>query len=67
MINEYAGPPTKTMVEKGSTLQDLEIQTFTKIIMGNSLDDFDKYVKDWKSLGGDAITQEVNDWYAGKK
>ncbi|MGG3308040.1 extracellular solute-binding protein [Paenibacillus lautus] len=61
--NEYYGLPTATQVEKGSQLDKLMQETFTKIVMGASLDEFDKFVQSWKSLGGDQITQEVNDWY----
>lgn len=66
VYNEFYGSPTETMTERGSTLKDLEATVFTKIIMGASLDEFDKFVSDWKSQGGDAITQEVNDWYANR-
>ncbi|WP_194542390.1 extracellular solute-binding protein [Paenibacillus sp. JZ16] len=61
--NEFYGLPTATQVEKGSQLDKLMQETFTKIVMGASLDEFDKFVQSWKSLGGDQITQEVNDWY----
>lgn len=60
--NEFFGAPTPTMVEKDSTLQKRELEMFTKIIMGDPIDSFDKYVEDWKKLGGDQITKEVNDW-----
>lgn len=63
--NEFFGSPTATTGEKGATLTTLLKETFTKIIMGAApIDDFDKFVEDWKKLGGDQITQEVNDWYA---
>ncbi len=63
--NEFYGSPTPTMGEKGSTLDTLLKETFTKIIMGAaSVDEFDKFVENWKKLGGDQITQEVNDWHA---
>ncbi|MGG3280993.1 hypothetical protein [Paenibacillus solani] len=42
-------------------------ETFTKIIRGAaSVDEFDQFVLNWKNLGGDQITQEVNEWYADK-
>jgi len=64
MNNEFFGAPTPTMVSKGSSLKKMELEVFTKIIMGSSpIDDFDKFVKDWNSVGGEAITKEVNDWY----
>ncbi|WP_309118523.1 extracellular solute-binding protein [Paenibacillus sp.] len=64
--NEFFGAPTPTMVDKDATLQKMELEVFTKIILGDPIDLFDKFVEDWKKLGGDAMTQEVNDWYASK-
>ncbi|MBP1991054.1 extracellular solute-binding protein [Paenibacillus eucommiae] len=59
-ITEYIGAPTPAMVEKGATLAKMELETFTKIIMGEaSIDSFDEFVVNWKKLGGDAITKEV--------
>jgi putative aldouronate transport system substrate-binding protein len=66
--NEFYGASTATMQEKGASLDKLTEETFTKIIMGASpVSDFDKYVINWKKLGGDAITKEVNDWYTKSK
>ncbi|MNG19963.1 hypothetical protein D3C84_1041790 [compost metagenome] len=67
MPSEFYGTPTQTMGDKLSTLQKSELEAFTKIIMGASIDSFDKFVSDWKSLGGDQITKEVNDWAKSKK
>lgn len=64
--NEFYGAPTKTAISKGATLGKLEQETFTKIIKGASLDEFDKFVTSWKKLGGDDLTQEVNEWYKSK-
>ncbi|MBE9916183.1 extracellular solute-binding protein [Paenibacillus donghaensis] len=64
--NEFYGLPTPTQVEKGPQLDKLMQESFTKIIMGAPLDEFDKFVSSWKSLGGDQITQEVNDWYSAQ-
>jgi len=66
LSNEFFGAPTSTMVEKDATLQKMELEVFSKIIMGDSIDNFDKFVSDWKKLGGDAITAEVNEWKAAK-
>ncbi|MCU6713032.1 extracellular solute-binding protein [Paenibacillus sp. J5C_2022] len=64
----YGGAPTDTMGEKRATLDKMETETFTKIIYGAlPLDQFDKFVEDWKKLGGDQITQEVNEWNASQK
>ncbi|CAM3419821.1 extracellular solute-binding protein [Marinicrinis lubricantis] len=65
--DQYVGLPTDLMVDNSSILSDLAATTFTKIIMGDSIDTFDAFVQDWKSLGGDDITAEVNEWYQSSK
>ncbi|NOU68873.1 extracellular solute-binding protein [Paenibacillus sp. LMG 31461] len=67
MVNAFYGPPTPTMIERGSTLRDLETVMLTKVIMGEPLDLFDKFVRDWKSQGGNQITTEVNAWKTSVK
>ncbi len=67
LTNLFYGSATATMVEKQATLDAMEEEIFTKIIMGESIDAFDKFVADWKKLGGDQITKEVNEWYAQAK
>ncbi|MCM3748162.1 extracellular solute-binding protein [Paenibacillus pasadenensis] len=64
VLDEYFGPPTATQVERGSSLDKMRDETFMKIIVGSApISDFDKYVEDWKKLGGNDITDEVNEWY----
>lgn len=67
MYNEYFGPATPTEVEKGSTLGKMMSETFSRIIMGAPIEEFDKFISDWKKLGGDEITKEINDWYKNNK
>ncbi|WP_409342528.1 extracellular solute-binding protein [Paenibacillus sp. MBLB4367] len=68
LVDEYSGPSTPTMTAKKSTLDKMKQEVFTKIIMGQAdIGEFDKFVADWKKLGGDDITTEVNDWYKAKK
>jgi hypothetical protein len=68
IINKFVGAPTKTMVDKNAYLTKLQGEYFAKIIMGNEpVDAFDKFVEEWKKAGGDQITKEVNEWYAGIK
>jgi len=62
--NEYFGAPTPGMTEKKAILDKLVLETFTKIILGSPIDDFDKFTADWNKLGGEQITREVNEWYA---
>lgn len=62
MINQFSAPPTATMATKKATLDKLELETFTKIIYGEApVDEFDRFVENWKKLGGDRITTEVNE------
>ena len=62
LYNKFYGPPTPTMSTKLSTLQKQEDELFVKIIMGETpVDDFDKWAEQWKSLGGEDITKEVNE------
>ncbi|WP_018756827.1 extracellular solute-binding protein [Paenibacillus terrigena] len=64
----YGGAPTDTMGEKKATLDKMENEIFTKIVYGAaSIDQFDKFVEDWKKLGGEQITKEVNEWNASQK
>lgn len=64
MVEKFVGAPTPTMVERLSTLEQMEKEVFVKIIMGeDSIDAFDKFVEDWNALGGSDITNEVNEWY----
>jgi len=61
MPNAFNQINTETMTKRDATLLKLELQTFTSIILGESLDSFDTFVKDWKKLGGDEMTKEVNE------
>lgn len=63
-IDQYLGLPTETMAERQATLEQLQAETFTKIVMGaESIDGFDMFVEKWLSLGGKDMTAEVNEWY----
>lgn len=64
MPDMFQGTPTQTMIERKVFLDKLELETFTKIIYGEEpISAFDKFVEQWKSSGGDDITNEVNEWY----
>ncbi|SFJ80428.1 putative aldouronate transport system substrate-binding protein [Paenibacillus sp. UNC496MF] len=64
-FDSFAGAPTPTMASKKSVLDQKEQELYTKIITGKApIGDFDKFVGEWSSLGGEQMTQEVNDWYA---
>lgn len=51
---------TPTMELKWANLEKLENEALVQFIMGaKSVDEFDAFVSEWKRLGGDEITQEV--------
>lgn len=61
VYSEFYGV-TRTMEQKMTNLDKLEVDSFIKIITGEKpLDYFDEYVAQWKKLGGDQITNEVHD------
>ncbi len=60
----FFGAPTPTMSTNLSALDKMQAETCVNIIMGSQpADSFDEFVSNWKSLGGDTITEEVNEWY----
>jgi putative aldouronate transport system substrate-binding protein len=66
--NEFFAAPTPTMEKRKAMLDKLELESFTKIISGNvPVDEFDTFVEQWKKLGGDQVTTEVNDWAKTQK
>ncbi|MDG0790291.1 hypothetical protein OMP38_05080 [Cohnella ginsengisoli] len=62
-FDEFYGAPTPTMGDKLSVLQAKQAEVWTKIILGAPVSEYDKFIAEWKKLGGDQITAEVNDWY----
>lgn len=51
---------TDTMSTKWANLEKLEIEMMIKIITGEEpIDYFDEFVEIWNSMGGDAVTEEV--------
>lgn len=68
LYNSFYGIPGPVQTERGSTLQALEDETYTKIIMGQEpVDYFDTFVQQWKSSGGDEVAKEINGWYSNLK
>lgn len=67
IMASYYDDPTPTMIKKWSALQALQEETFTKIIAGSEkIEAFDSFVEQWTSLGGDKITEEVNEKFGAK-
>ena len=60
VYNMYNGQ-TETMEAKWKNMKKMEEETFAKIIMGKAdISEFDTFVKNWKSQGGDQILKEIN-------
>lgn len=67
IYSDFLAMPTAAMGKYSATLTTLLEETFTKFVMGaKPLSEFDAFVEEWKSLGGDEITVEVNEWYKNK-
>jgi putative aldouronate transport system substrate-binding protein len=66
LYNEFTGAPTETMVQRGETLNTLQLEVFTRIIQGAPIEEFDQFVQDWLAGGGEQMTAEVNAWYANQ-
>ncbi|WP_367649746.1 extracellular solute-binding protein [Paenibacillus sp. NEAU-GSW1] len=67
LYESFVGAPTDTMIDKQQILNDLQDQTYMNIILGRPIDDFDQFVQEWYKLGGDKITDEVNQWYEQRR
>ncbi len=63
LYDRFTGVATPTMIDRESFLHDLQNEVYINIILGGPLEDFDQFVEQWRSLGGDRITEEVNEWY----
>ena len=58
------GPDTATLQAAGSTLNDILVEGFTKIIIGEKpIDYFDELVQQWYTAGGEQATKEINETY----
>ncbi|GBF72487.1 hypothetical protein PA598K_00742 [Paenibacillus sp. 598K] len=64
---QFTGMPTPAMLQKKGNLDKLRDQMVLKVITGGSLDEFDRFVEQWKKLGGDEMTAEVNEWLASNQ
>lgn len=50
-----------------TSLDTRMIETYYNIIMGGDISEFDTFAESWHKDGGDAVTDEVNKWYAEHK
>lgn len=62
--NQFFGLPGPVAIERLATLQRMEADVFTRIIMNaEPVDAFDTFVHNWLNVGGAALTREVNAWH----
>jgi ABC-type glycerol-3-phosphate transport system substrate-binding protein len=58
---------TPSMITKQGEMDKYRDSTFLSMIMGETpITEFEKYVSEWKNLGGNDIEKEVNEWYKNK-
>lgn len=63
-LSKLWGDSPDELLRYGSTLDDLLLEGFTKIIMGaEPVDYFDELVEQWKSAGGEQVTKAMNEMY----
>ncbi len=61
----YAESPSMEMM--WAALTTLEDEFFLQVLVGDtSVDEFDNFVSQWKALGGDTITKEINEMVNSK-
>ena len=65
--NAFSGLPTETMQMKGDIVNDALLTAMFEVVLGADISVYDKAVETWKTSGGNDITEEVNEWYAGVK
>ena len=58
------GVPPQSLRDFGSTLDDLLIEGYAKIVTGNEdINYYDELIESWRKAGGDQVTAEVNEAY----
>jgi len=61
-------PPIDAIAKNSQKLQKLMEDTFLKYITGaEPLENYDKFLGQWKAEGGDEMTKAANEWYASNK
>ena len=62
--SELKGFTPETILNTGTTLDDILTEGFTKIIIGDQpIEYFDTVVENWKKAGGEQATKEMNELY----
>lgn len=67
VYDKFRGPTDTMFNAMQSSVDELEIDTFVRIIMGEDISLFDEFVEQWHDEGGDYLTMMVNMWYMQNK
>ena len=60
-----SAPPIEAISKNAQRLNKLMEDTFIKIITGGEpIENYDKFVQQWKTSGGDEMVKAANEWYA---
>lgn len=61
-------PPIEVVGKNQASLTQKETDYFIKLLLGGeSIDNFDKFIKDWDASGGSEVVKAVNEWYKTAK
>ncbi|MGG1516667.1 extracellular solute-binding protein [Paenibacillus oryzisoli] len=61
-------PPIEAVGKNLPSLQQKENDYFIKVLLGgDSVNNFDKFLKEWDAAGGTEVVKAVNDWYKTTK
>jgi len=60
----YHSLPTDAMTQNAANLSSLTGETLISMIMGNTpIEEYQKFIENWKERGGQQILDDVNEWY----
>lgn len=67
-VSKLVGIETQEMSRSKANLDMFVKQALVEFITGQrSIDDFDAFVDEWRSMGGSVIEEELNEWYQSTK
>ena len=67
ITTKLVGYQSPEMVRSWENLKQYVEQAYAEFIMGiRPIDDFDKFVQEWKDMGGAIVETEVNEWYQSR-
>lgn len=66
-LSAYNSVPTDSMAENAETLKKMTIETIVKIITGEPVESYDKFLSTWYALGGEDIIADVQAWAEANK